>query len=493
MEVHIELATRTKMFSRALSPAFHGQEDAEPNTYIDPTVLGLPGAMPVMNGRAVELSVLVGLALGCEIPPRSVWDRKNYFYPDLPKAYQISQYQLPLCAGGAIDVPETDDAGFPDFSRPPTRIRIIRAHLEEDAGKLQHEVVGGLETSTADYNRAGTPLLEIVTAPDFSSADQCVMFARSLRNICRYLGATLGVMQKGHMRFEPNINMELVLDDGRTVRTPIVEVKNLNSFKSLRGAIEHELREQPSRYVKDRREMGPGAKTTRGWDDVTERTFVQREKEDAHDYRYFPDPDLLPLIIDRQWVEQIRAQMPELPTARRERLIAEWGLSPYDAKVLTSSLELANYFEATLAIAGMADAKSCANWVMGDLTARLNKEDLEITQSPVAAAQLGGLIARIADGTLSTNMAKKVFNALWIGEGGSADEIIQSQGLRQISDSGSLATLIDELLAANPSMVTEFRAGKEKAFNALVGQVMKATRGQANPQRVSELLRQKLG
>ncbi|MEX2219975.1 MAG: Asp-tRNA(Asn)/Glu-tRNA(Gln) amidotransferase subunit GatB, partial [Phycisphaerales bacterium] len=319
MEVHVELATRSKMFSRAPSPAHPASDAAPPNTLVDPVVAGLPGALPVANRAAVEMAMMVGLALGCQIATRTKWDRKSYFYPDLPKGYQISQYDLPLCGRGEVELPATDSVA--QASRLPTtrRIRITRAHLEEDAGKLLHELpaAGGqsqpIDFSIADYNRAGTPLLEIVTEPDFDSADQAVAFARMLRTTCRFLGVSEGVMQKGHMRFEPNINCELTLDDGRTVRTPIVEVKNLNSFKSLRGAIEFEAQDQPRRWAQTRREQTPGTKTTRGWDDARAVTVPQREKEEAHDYRYFPDPDLLPVMINESWREPVRARHPHLP------------------------------------------------------------------------------------------------------------------------------------------------------------------------------------
>ena len=474
IETHAQLSTQAKIFSGS-STAF----GAAPNLQANAVDVALPGVLPVLNRGAVECAIRFGLAVDAEIAPKSVFARKNYFYPDLPKGYQISQYELPVVRGGrlAIQVGDSEKTVF-----------LTRAHLEEDAGKSLHEAVGQQfqGRSGIDLNRAGTPLLEIVTEPDMRSAAEAVAYARALHALVRWIGICDGNMQEGSFRCDANVSVRPV---GQAHFGTRREIKNLNSFRFMQQAIDFEVQWQ----IATLEDGGSVEQATVLFDPESGETRAMRSKEDAHDYRYFPDPDLLPLVIDRQWVEQIRAQMPELPTARRERLIAEWGLSPYDAKVLTGSLELADYFAATVAIAGKDNAKSCANWVMGELTARLNKEELEITQSPVAAAQLGGLIVRIADGTISTNMAKKVFNTLWIGEGGSADEIIQNQGLQQISDSGSLAILIDELLAANPSMIAEFRAGKEKAFNALVGQVMKATRGQANPQRVNEMLREKLG
>jgi len=395
MEAHVELATRSKMFSRVASPA-HPEvyakrsldsrhrvpvhQGPEPNTLIDPVVLALPGALPVMNLAAVELSIMVGLALGCSIAPLSKWDRKSYFYPDLPKNYQISQYGLPLCFDGSVTLPLDGEQA--------RTIGIIRAHLEEDAGKLLHELPGGgggsarggnESHSYADYNRAGTPLLEIVTQPDFRTADECVAFSQMLRNICRFLGASEGVMQRGHMRFEPNINCILTLDDGRTVRTPIVEVKNLNSFKSLRGAIEHELREQPRRWEETGIEYAGGTKTTRGWDDVRMETFVQREKEEAHDYRYFPDPDLPPVVVSEEWRDRLAARVPELPQSRARRFVTDYGLSPKEAAALTDERDDCLFFEAI--VGGAAErgiersraGRAAANFVLQSGLKRVNE------------------------------------------------------------------------------------------------------------------------
>ena len=474
IETHAQLSTRAKIFSGS-STAF----GAAPNLQANAVDIALPGVLPVLNKGAVECAIRFGLAVGAKIAERSIFARKNYFYPDLPKGYQISQYELPVVVGGslAISVGEREKL-----------ISLTRAHLEEDAGKSLHEGAGQQlhGRSGIDLNRAGTPLLEIVSEPELRSAAEAVAYARTLHALLRWIGICDGNMQEGSFRCDANVSVRPI---GQAQFGTRREIKNLNSFRFLQQAIEYEVQWQ----IATIEEGGRVEQATVLFDPDSGETRAMRSKEDAHDYRYFPDPDLLPLLIDRPWVEQIRSQMPELPLAKRDRLIADYGLSAYDANVLTTSLELADYYEATVAAAGKANAKTCANWVMVDLAARLNKEDREIGESPVAAEQLGALIARIGDGTISTNIGRKIFDALWNGEGSSPDEIIFRQGLQQISDSSSLEALLDELLAANPAMVAEFRAGKEKAFNALVGQAMKAMRGKANPQRVSELLRKKLG
>jgi aspartyl-tRNA(Asn)/glutamyl-tRNA(Gln) amidotransferase subunit B len=474
IETHAQLSTEAKIFSGS-STAF----GAIPNLQANAVDIALPGVLPVLNRGAVECAIRFGLAVGAEIAPRSVFARKNYFYPDLPKGYQISQYEHPVVLGGklVIQVGDTDKT-----------VHLTRAHLEEDAGKSLHEGAGQhfQGRSGIDLNRAGTPLLEIVTEPDMRSSAEAVAYARALHALVRWIGICDGNMQEGSFRCDANVSVRPIGQPHFGTRR---EIKNLNSFRFMQQAIDYEVQWQ----IATLEDGGSIEQATVLFDPVTGETRAMRSKEDAHDYRYFPDPDLLPLAIDRQWVEQIRAQMPELPGAKRDRLMVDYGLSLYDAEVLTSSLELAGYYEAAVAIAGRSNAKACANWVMVDLAARLNKEEREIGDSPVSAEQLGGLIARIADGTISTNMARKVFDTLWNGEGGSADDIIASQGLQQITDHASLERLIDELLATNATMVAEFRAGKEKAFNALVGQAMKATRGKANPQQVNELLRRKLG
>ena len=362
------------------------------------------------------------------------------------------------------------------------RVNLTRAHLEEDAGKSLHEDFHG--KTGIDLNRAGTPLLEIVTEPDMRSADEAVAYARALHALVRWIGICDGNMQEGSFRCDANVSVHKPGTPFGTRR----EIKNLNSFRFLKEAIEYEVRWQ----IETLEDGGKIQQATVLFDPATGETRAMRTKEDAHDYRYFPDPDLLPLVISPEWIDRTRADLPELPEAKKQRFMADYGLSSYDATTLTASLETADYFEAAVAVAGKASAKPCANWVMVDLAARLNKEGLEIAQSPVGAAQLGGLVARIADNTISNAIAKKVFEALWAGEGANADEIIEKQGLKQITDTGAIEKLVDEVLAANAANVAEFKAGKEKAFNALVGQVMKAAKGKANPQQVNELLRQKL-
>ncbi|MFZ9916480.1 MAG: Asp-tRNA(Asn)/Glu-tRNA(Gln) amidotransferase subunit GatB, partial [Phycisphaerales bacterium] len=362
--MHIELATRTKMFTRVPNAAHPSHYDEEPNTLIDPVVCALPGALPVMNKAAVEMSMMVGLALGCSIARYSKWDRKNYYYPDRPKGYQISQYDLPLCHDGRVEIPAA--AGG------VREIGIIRAHLEEDTGKLGHELPGGFHYagSLVDLNRAGTPLLEVVTAPDFDRADDVVTFAEELRNICRFLGVTEGIMQKGHMRFEPNINMVLELDDGSVVKTPVVEVKNLNSFRAVKGAIEHEMVRQVEEWRATGRVMGRGMKSTRGWDDVAMKTVLQREKEDAHDYRYFPEPDLVPVEVSDAWLAEVQSRLPELPLARRARYAASYGLSEIDALNIVGERDTCFFFEATVAAAvgtGAFKAEKDAGYAAGKL------------------------------------------------------------------------------------------------------------------------------
>ena len=473
IETHAQLATRSKIFSGS-STAF----GAAANIHANAVDIALPGVLPVLNRSAVECAIRFGLAVGASIAARSVFARKNYFYPDLPKGYQISQYELPVVVGGSLLIQVGDSEKV---------VALTRAHLEEDAGKSLHEGLGQHfhGRSGIDLNRAGTPLLEIVTEPDLRSAAEAVAYARALHALVRWIGICDGNMQEGSFRCDANVSVRPVGQPHFGTRR---EIKNLNSFRFMQQAIDYEVQWQ----IATLEEGGCIEQATVLFDPDSGETRAMRSKEDAHDYRYFPDPDLPPLTIDRQWVDKIRSQLPELPAAQRDRLIADYGLSPYDAKVITGSLELAAYYETAVAVAGRSNAKACANWVMGDLAARLNKENREIAESPVSAHQIGGLVARIGDGTISTNIARKVFDALWSGAGSEADEIIAREGLQQISDSGSLDTMLDELLAANAAMVAEYRAGKEKAFNALVGQAMKATRGKANPQRVSDLLRKKL-
>ncbi len=473
IETHAQLATVSKIFSGA--PTAFG---AEPNTQACAVDLALPGVLPVLNRKAVDCAIRFGLAIGARVAEKSVFARKNYFYPDLPKGYQISQFELPVVQGGSLTV----QVGSGDKAYEKT-INLTRAHLEEDAGKSLHEDFHG--KSGIDLNRAGTPLLEIVTEPDMRSSDEAVAYARALHALVRWIGICDGNMQEGSFRCDANVS---VRPKGQVEFGTRREIKNLNSFRFLKEAIDYEVQWQINEIEEGRKIQ----QATVLFDPDSGETRMMRSKEDAHDYRYFPDPDLLPLVIDVDWLERIRGELPELPQQKRERFTRDLGLSAYDAATLTASQEVAGYFEATVAVAGTAQAKPCANWVMVDLAARLNKEDLEITAAPVSPAQLGGLVRRIADNTISNSIAKKVFEALWNGEGATADEVIDRQGLKQITDSGAIETLVDAVLAANPGNVAEFKAGKEKAFNALVGQVMKAAKGKANPQQVNDLLKKKL-
>ena len=474
IETHAQLSTQSKIFSGS-STAF----GAEPNVQASAIDIALPGVLPVLNKAAVECAIRFGLAVEAEVAEKSVFARKNYFYPDLPKGYQISQYELPVVVGGHVNI----TVGQGDNAVEKT-VRLTRAHLEEDAGKSLHEDFHG--KSGIDLNRAGTPLLEIVTEPDMRSSAEAVAYARALHALVRWIGICDGNMQEGSFRCDANVSVRPLGQKEFGTRR---EIKNLNSFRFLQQAIDYEVQWQIAE-IEDGRAI---QQATVLFDPDTGETRAMRSKEDAHDYRYFPDPDLLPLLISRDWVERTRAAMPELPAAKQQRFIDAYGLSSYDATALTASLEVADFYEAAVTVAGLAAAKPCANWVMVDLAARLNKDGKDIGASPVSAAQLGGLVARIADNTISNAIAKKVFEALWNGEGESADAIIEAQGLKQITDSGAIEALIDAVLAANAAMVAEFKAGKEKAFNALVGQAMKATKGKANPQQVNELLRKKLG
>jgi len=474
LEVHAQLNTASKIFSGA-STAF----GAEPNVQASAVDIALPGVLPVLNRGAVERAIRLGLALGSHISPTSIFARKNYFYPDLPKGYQISQFELPVVQGGTI----TLRVGEGEQAYEKT-VRLTRAHLEEDAGKSLHEDFHGM--SGIDLNRAGTPLLEIVSEPDMRSSAEAVAYARALHALVRWIDICDGNMQEGSFRCDANVSVRKKGAEAFGTRR---EIKNLNSFRFLQQAIDYEVQWQ----IDTIEDGGTIQQATVLFDPDTGETRMMRSKEDAHDYRYFPDPDLLPLVIAPEWIERVRGEMPELPGSMKARFMSELGLSAYDASTLTASKEVSSYFQATVDAAGSAQAKLCANWVMGDVAARLNKAELDIADSPVSPVQLAGLIARIADNTISNAIAKKVFDALWNGEGGSADEIIDKQGLKQVTDSGAIEAMIDEVLAANQKSVEEFRAGKEKAFNALVGQVMKASKGKASPAQVNELLRKKLG
>ncbi|WP_298288967.1 Asp-tRNA(Asn)/Glu-tRNA(Gln) amidotransferase subunit GatB [Thiomonas sp.] len=474
LETHVQLSTQSKMFSAA-STAF----GAAPNTQACAVDLALPGVLPVANRAAVEKAIRLGLALGATIAPRSVFARKNYFYPDLPKGYQISQYEIPVIEGGVVHFL---------FDGKPHAVQLTRAHLEEDAGKSLHEAGlfdrAGNPASGIDLNRAGTPLLEIVTEPVMRSAREAAEYARALHALVVWLGICDGNLQEGSFRCDANVS---VRRPGEPFGTRC-EIKNLNSFRFLEKAIEFEARRQIE-LIEDGGEV---VQETRLFDPDRGETRTMRTKEDAHDYRYFPDPDLPPLVISAEWIEQVRADMPELPAQMAERFVRDQGLSSEAAAQMTQSRAHAAYFEACLA-AG-APAKAAANWIMGELAAALNRAETDIAQSPVRPAQLAALIGKIDDGTLSSKTAKEVFAALWAGEhGGDVARIIDARGLAQVNDTAALQAAVDAVLAANPKNVEEFRAGKDKALNALVGQVMKATGGRANPQQVGELLRKAIG
>ena len=466
-ETHAQLATQSKIFSRA--PTAFG---AEPNTQACAVDLALPGTLPVMNREAVACAIRLGLALGSHIAEQSVFARKNYFYPDLPKGYQISQFEIPVVQGGEV--------GFFLGDEKKT-VRLVRAHLEEDAGKSLHEDFVG--QSGIDLNRAGTPLLEIVTEPDMRSSAEAVAYAKELHKIVTWIGICDGNMQEGSFRCDANVS---VRKPGAPLGTRRAN-KNLNSFKFMQQAIDYEVRWQIEQ-IEDGFSIQQASVL---FDPDTGETRAMRTKEDAADYRYFPDPDLPPLVIERAWVEEVKAAMPELPRAMAERFVRQYGLPEYDATTLTQSPAMAAYFEVAAKASGQA--KMVSNWVMGEVSRRLNNEERDIVDAPVQARQLAALIGRIADGTVSNNAAKQVFDALWTGQDGEVDAIIEAKGLKQVSDTGAIEKIIDEVMTANAEMVAQFRAGKEKAFNALVGQAMKASKGKANPQQVNDLLRQKLG
>ncbi|WP_413438312.1 Asp-tRNA(Asn)/Glu-tRNA(Gln) amidotransferase subunit GatB [Sulfuriferula sp. GW1] len=468
LEIHTQLSTRSKIFSGA-STAF----GAAPNTQACAVDIALPGVLPVLNRGAVERAVQLGLAIGGHISRRSVFARKNYFYPDLPKGYQISQMELPVVEGGSltIQVGETEKT-----------VRITRAHLEEDAGKSLHEDFHGM--TGIDLNRAGTPLLEIVSEPDMRGSAEAVAYAKTLHSLVVWLGICDGNMQEGSFRCDANVSVRRM---GETELGKRCEIKNLNSFRFLEHAIEYEARRQ----IEIIEDGGVVRQETRLYDPDRNETRTMRSKEDAHDYRYFPDPDLLPLVISEEWIERTRAAMPELPEAMRSRFVTQYGLPVYDAGLLTASKALAAYYEALVAAVG-GEAKTCANWVMGDLSAALNRNELDIADSPVSSRQLAALIQRITDGTLSGKLAKEVFEALWQGEG-EVDAIIEARGLKQVSDSGAIEAIVDAILAANPNQAAEYRSGKDKMFGFFVGQAMKAMKGKANPQQLNDILKRKLG
>ncbi len=465
LEVHAQLSTESKIFSGA-STAF----GAAPNAQACAVDIALPGVLPVLNRGAVERAIKFGLAVGAKVARRSVFSRKNYFYPDLPKGYQISQFDLPVVLGGEIPIL---------VDGVEKKVRLTRANLEEDAGKSLHEDFHGM--TGIDLNRAGTPLLEIVSEPDMSSPLEAVAYAKELHSLVRYLDICDGNMQEGSFRCDANVS---VRHPGGPLGTRR-EIKNLNSFRFLQQAIEYEIQWQ----IDTLENGGKIQQATVLFDSDRGETRAMRSKEEAHDYRYFPDPDLLPLEISEAWIAEVGKTLPELPQAKRIRYVSDFGLSAYDAGVLTSSKELAAYFEEVVSI--YSDPKACANWVMGEINGWLNKAGIEIERCPISSRALAGLLSRIGDGTISGKIAKEVFEAMWNGEG-EADAIIEARGLKQISDSGALEKIVDEIIANNPSQVADYRAGRDKLFAFFVGQAMKATKGQANPAQLSEILKQKL-
>jgi len=474
LEVHVQLATQSKIFSGSAT-----QFGAEPNTQASLIDLGMPGVLPVLNAEAVRMAVRFGLGINAEIGRKSVFARKNYFYPDLPKGYQISQYELPIVGKGHIDILLEDGSS--------KRIGVTRAHLEEDAGKSLHEDFQGM--TGIDLNRAGTPLLEIVSEPDMRNAKEAVAYAKAVHALIRYLGISDGNMNEGSMRCDCNVSIRRPGADKFGTRR---EIKNVNSFRFIEKAINSEVEWQIEELEAGRAIV----QSTVLYDPASNRTQAMRSKEEANDYRYFPDPDLLPVVIGEDYIEQVRRALPELPEAKRLRFIGELGLGEYDAARLVGDKDLAFYFEAAVQCAGNGNAKLVANWTISELLGRLNADEKEITDSPVSAVQIGGLVARIADGTLSSKMAKTVFDALWTGEGSSADAIIEAKGLKQVSDSGAIEAIIDKVLAASAAQVEDYRASDEakrkKKLGFFVGQIMKESQGKANPQQVNEILLRKL-
>ncbi len=468
LEIHTQLATRSKIFSGA-STAY----GAEPNTQACLVDLGYPGVLPVLNEEVVHMAAMFGLAVNARVAPRSVFARKNYFYPDLPKGYQISQYELPIVEHGELFIADADGE--------EKRIGITRAHLEEDAGKSIHE---GLDQSSGiDLNRAGTPLLEIVSEPDMRSAKEAVAYMRKIHTIVRYLGISDGNMQEGSFRCDANISVRPKGQDELGTRT---ELKNLNSFRFVEKAINFEI----ERQIEVIEDGGEVVQETRLYDSDKDETRPMRSKEEANDYRYFPDPDLLPVEISAEYIETVRQQLPELPDAKRRRFIDEYQLKADDAAILTNSRPVADFYEATVAASG-AKPQLVANWVVGDLSGALNRDGLDITESKVSADALAGLLTRIEDNTISGKIAKQVFEAMWDGEG-SADDVIEAKGLKQITDNSAIEAVVDKVIEANPGQVAEYKAGKDKLIGFFVGQVMKETRGQANPGQVNQILKDKL-
>ena len=467
LEIHAQLATKSKIFSGA-STAY----GAEPNTQACNVDLGLPGVLPVLNTEAVRMAVKFGLAIGAEVAQRSVFARKNYFYPDLPKGYQISQFELPIVGKGQVTI---------DLEDGSREIGVTRAHLEEDAGKSLHEDFHGM--TGIDLNRAGTPLLEIVSEPDMRSAVEAVAYAKKIHALVRYIEICDGNMQEGSFRCDANVS---VRPKGQEAFGTRAEIKNINSFRFLERAINFEV----ERQIDIIESGGKVVQETRLYDADRNETRSMRSKEEANDYRYFPDPDLLPVEIDHEYMGKVLETMPELPDEKRERFEANYGLSHQDALTVTASRDLADFYEVTVK-ASDDEPKLAANWITGEFAAALNRDAIDVAQSPVSAEMLGGLILRITDQTISGKIAKQVFEAMWNGEG-DADAVIEAKGLKQITDSGAIEGIVDEIIAANPAQVEQYRAGKEKVFGFFVGQVMKQTKGKANPGQVNELLKKKL-
>lgn len=470
LEVHTELQTKTKIFCSCRTSF-----GADPNTNVCPVCLGLPGVLPVLNKKVLEYAVRAGLALNCEISRFSKFDRKNYYYPDLPKNFQTSQFDLPICEHGYLDV---------EVEGEKRRIRITRAHMEEDAGKLVHHgtSITDSDYSLVDYNRTGTPLLEIVSEPDMRSAKEAVAYMEKMRAILQYVGISDCRMEEGSLRCDANVSVRPVGQKELGTKT---EIKNINSFKGVERAIEYEAMRQ-AELLED---GGKVVQETRTWDEKEGVTKSMRTKEEANDYRYFPEPDLVPFTVSDEYIENIRKSLPELPDARKERYMKEFGLSSEDAVFMTNDKATADYFEA--AVDAGADPKACVNWLMGEFASQLSTDGIEIAEAPVSAENLAALLKLISKGTISGKIAKKVFATMW-KEGGNPEEIVKAQGLVQISDTAELSKLVDEVVGKNPKAVEDFKAGKKKAVGALVGQIMKATKGKANPRVINELLNKKL-
>lgn len=470
LEVHTELQTKTKIFCSCRTSF-----GADPNTNVCPVCLGLPGVLPVLNKKVLEYAVRAGLALNCEISRFSKFDRKNYYYPDLPKNFQTSQFDLPICEHGYLDV---------EVEGEKRRIRITRAHMEEDAGKLVHHgtSITDSDYSLVDYNRTGTPLLEIVSEPDMRSAKEAVAYMEKMRAILQYVGISDCRMEEGSLRCDANVSVRPVGQKELGTKT---EIKNINSFKGVERAIEYEAMRQ-AELLED---GGKVVQETRTWDEKEGVTKSMRTKEEANDYRYFPEPDLVPFTVSDEYIENIRKSLPELPDARKERYMKEFGLSSEDAVFMTNDKATADYFEA--AVDAGADPKACVNWLMGEFASQLSTDGIEIAKAPVSAENLAALLKLISKGTISGKIAKKVFATMW-KEGGNPEKIVKAQGLVQISDTAELSKLVDEVVGKNPKAVEDFKAGKKKAVGALVGQIMKATKGKANPRVINELLNKKL-